>query len=484
MIHRRRFRLSCLLVSLCLVASGGWQPGVAGELRVGTAVASITPDQPIALQGQMHTRIGSTVDAPLEVSVVALESVEGANSLDRAIMVSCDVCYTPMTVVKQVREQLQKLLPEFDTQKLFLTSTHTHTGPVFEDGMYNLPSEGVMLPSKYSEFFAERVAQAAAQAWQHRQPGAVSWGLGHAVVGHNRRAVYADGTAKMYGDTTVPEFRGIEGYEDHTVETLFFWNKEGKLIATAINFACTAQEVEGKSTVDADFVHPMRSELRARYGDQLAVLAWVGAAGDQSPHLMFRQRAEDRMRELRKLSRTEEIGRRLVSAVEESLEGARQDIRTDVPLIHKVEVLQLPTRMVTEQELAEAQAQVNELAKDPAQQRIMLWHQAVIDRYHGQQPSNTQEAEIHVLRIGDVAVATNPFELFLDFGVQLKSRSPALQTFVIQLVHGAGYLPTADAVRGGGYSAIVASSEVGPEGGQVLVDKSLKSIQSLWPKAQ
>ena len=486
MLRHDLLRPGWMLLSLGLLAACGWHTTLtselrASELRIGTTVASITPDQPIALQGQMHTRIGSTVDAPLEVSVVALESVEGANSLDRAILVSCDVCYTPMTVVQQVRAQLSRLLPEFDTEKLFLTSTHTHTGPVFEDGMYNLPAEGVMLPSKYTKFFAQRVAEAAAQAWKNRQPGAVSWGLGHAVVGHNRRAVYADGTAKMYGATTVPEFRAIEGYEDHTVETLFFWNQEGTLVATAVNFACTAQEVEGKSTVDADFVHPMRTALRAKYGDQLAVLAWIGSAGDQSPHLMFRQQAEDRMRELRKLSRTEEIGRRLVQAVEEALEGAKQDIRSDVPLIHKVEVLKLPARMVTEQELAEAQAQVAELAKDPAQQRIMLWHQAVVDRYHEQQPSKTQEAEVHVLRIGDIAVATNPFELFLDFGIQMKSRSPALQTFVIQLVHGAGYLPTADAVRGGGYSAIVESSEVGPEGGQVLVDKSLELIQSLWP---
>ena len=28
--------------------------------------------------------------------------------------------------------------------------------------------------------------------------------------------------------------------------------------------------------------------------------------------------------------------------------------------------------------------------------------------------------EVHVLRLGDVAMATNPFELFLDYGIQIK----------------------------------------------------------------
>ena len=387
-------------------------------------------------------------------------------------MISCDVCYFPAEVVEQVRQQLCHLLPEFDSRKLFLSATHTHTGPVFEEGLYDIPKEGVLPPSEYTRFFVERVAEAAAKAWQSRQPGAVGWGLGHAVVGHNRRAVYADGTAQMYGATDTANFRGIEGYEDHAVETLFFWDLDKKLVATAINFACTAQEVEGKSTVDADFVHPVRVALSARHGEQLAVLAWIGAAGDQSPHLMFRKQAEDRMRELRKLTRVDEIARRIVSGVDEALDGAQQDIRTDVPLVHKIEVLKLPVRMVTDPELAEAKAQVETLSKDPTQQRIMLWHQAVIDRYQQQQAKThlTQDVEVHVLRLGDVAICTNPFELFLDFGMQMKSRSKALQTFVIQLVNGAGYVPTAKAVRGGGYSAIIQSNEVGPEGGQVLTD--------------
>ena len=85
------------------------------------------------------------------------------------------------------------------------------------------------------------------------------------------------------------------------------------------------------------------------------------------------------------------------------------------------------------------------------------------------------------MRLGDVAIATNPFELFTDFGIQMKSRSKAEQTFVIQLACKSGiYLPTAEAVKGGSYSATVKSNLVGPEGGQVLVDRTVEEINKLW----
>jgi hypothetical protein len=41
------------------------------------------------------------------------------------------------------------------------------------------------------------------------------------------------------------------------------------------------------------------------------------------------------------------------------------------------------------------------------------------------------------------------------------------------------YLPTTRGVRGGGYSAELYL--VGPEGGRVLVDESVKRINARWP---
>ena len=52
----------------------------------------------------------------------------------------------------------------------------------------------------------------------------------------------------------------------------------------------------------------------------------------------------------------------------------------------------------------------------------------------------------------------------------------------IQLAGPGSYVPTPRAARGGGYSAIVESNVVGPEGGQALTDRTVELINSLWPE--
>ncbi len=79
-------------------------------------------------------------------------------------------------------------------------------------------------------------------------------------------------------------------------------------------------------------------------------------------------------------------------------------------------------------------------------------------------------------------MVSNPFELFLDYGLRIKARSKALQTFVVQLAcDTGGYLPTAKAVTSGGYGAMAAEGLVGPEGGQALVDRTVELINGMWP---
>ncbi len=477
----RTFRTYCFSFVQLLM---GLNSVAAGELFVGGATINITPDRPVALWGQLHTRISNGVESPITATVLALESRVGGNSVEQTILVACDLVAIPTEALERVRALVAAKHPDFPVKKIVLSATHTHTAPVLIEGVYEIPRDGLIQPTEYVEFFSNRVADGIIAAWNSRQPGKVGWGMGHAVIAQNRRAVYDDGTAVMYGRTDGSNFHMIEGYEDHGVDVLYFWDQEGKLIATAINVACPAQEVEGRSAINADFWHHVRESLRAEYGSGLHILGWTGAAGDQSPHLMFRKAAEERMMKLRGLNRLQEISRRIVSAWKEAFEGAKQEMHSDILHLHHVEVLELPRREVLKREWADAKAKIAELLPQKGMHTLIYWHGEVVKRYEQQQAGTTEpyKRELHVIRLGNIAIATNPFELYTDYGIQIKARSPALQTFIIQLAGPGSYLPSQRAVIGGGYSAIAESNEVGPEAGRLLVDRTVERLQEIWKK--
>ena len=471
--------------ALTLVANGA--NGV--ELLVGAATADITPEPPVVLAGM---RVADTIQSRCTAGVLALESREADRAIDQAIMVSCDLCILP-GIQEGFRKHVADRLPGFDINKLFLAATHTHTSMMVYKNQYDEKDYGdAVQPEEYVPLLYERMAEAVVKAWESRAPGAVAWGLGHAVVGCNRRAVYEDGRARMYGNTNDPEFRRIEGYEDHAVDVLCFYDHEKRLKATAITLACPAQSAP-RGQVSADFWHDVRQLLRKRYGEHLCVLGFCAPAGDQSPTPMFRKKSEARMDRLRGLTRTEELGRRIVEAFDDVAGVIAKDVRTDLPLVHLVRQVDLPAQIVTEAQCADAKTICDEMdakkARGEAGTRRWYWrvyYGMVVDRYHAQQAGKRRiyPVELHVLRLGDVAIATNPFELYLDYGVRIQARSMAGQTILIQLASPplgyAGYVPTPRAVKAAGYSAEVVVNMVGPEGAGVLVDRTVELIDYLW----
>ena len=484
MNNERAFSRAGIVVFALLTAAGV----SAAELWIGAAEADITPDRPISLSGQFHQRISTKIESRCTASVLALESRENGKPGDCAILVSLDVVSLRDTQ-NEFKSYFAKRLPGFDTNKLFLAATHTHTGPTL--AQENFSDYGkAMQPKEYVPFMFERMGDAVVKAWEARKPGAVAWGLGHAVVGQNRRAVYANGAAEMYGKTDRPDFRGLEGWEDHAVDVLCFFDASKRLVAASITVPCPSQTVEGLYEVSADYWHHVREELRKKYGAELVVLGFCGPAGDQVPRPMLRNAAEARMERLRKVSRKQELGRRIAAAFEETWEVIQNDVRSDVPFAHRVERFDVPGRKLTEMEYAEAKKGYAEYAAKPATDPNvygrMRWYKRTLDRYEAQQKADpTGTLEVHVLRLGDVAIATNPFELFVDYAMQIQGRSPAGQTVLIQLaspVGMSGYLPSERAVKGGGYSAVPQSSPIGPEGGHMLVERTLEAIKVLFGK--
>lgn len=478
------------IVFVCVIATLVVSPTSAAELRIGAATADITPDRLVPLTGNRFVRITREIESRLSASVLALESREGDRVVDQAIMVSCDLCVIRPGVQEGFRKHLARRLPGFDLNKLFLAATHTHASPEIQQDRYDERDYGdAMQPKEYVPWLYERMADAVVKAWESRAKGAVAWGLGHAVAGHNRRVVYSDGTAKMHGSLNTPEFRSIEGFEDHAVHVLCFYDSQKRLKAAAITIATTGQAAGGNK-VSADFWDNARRLIRERHGKDVCVLGFCAPAGDQTPRPQVDKESEERMCKLRGSTYSEEIGRRVAVAFDDVVGVIAKDIRTDVPLTHRVRQVDLPARIITDAEYAVANKVCEEIDTRKNREKTDAWmrhfHGLVVERYLAQQKGEwkTYAMEMHVLRLGDVAIATNPFELFVDYGVQIRGRSPAVQTFLIQLATSgtqqAYYVPTPRAVSGGGYSAEPTHNIVAPEGAQALVDRTVAEINEIW----
>jgi hypothetical protein len=457
------------------------------ELKVGTASVDITPNKAVALWGQFGMRLSTKPDTSLTANIVALQSGDVTTTF-----VSLDLLQLPEVFVKAVRDAVAKKDGSINVESIVLTATHTHTAPVLQPGTPGIPvNVQTMTVEETIAYLADKISDGILAAWKNLAPGKMSYGLDRNSIGFSRRAVYSNGSARMYGNTNQADFVNLEGMDDDDVGSIFFYDPQDNLKAIIVNVACPSQVVEGQSAVNADYWLPVRNKLRARYGDGIVVLGWGSAAGDMSPRPIVHKAANSRMRKLRGINEMEELARRIDISVSQTFDAVQKEKSPEPVLRHTAVTLQLPLAKISETQYREAQTAYNkvmeQVEKDPAcAPRVAFmardWHYGVVKRFEQLQkdPAATYPVEIHVVRLGDLVVCSNPFELYCEYGIRIKARSKATQTFIVQLSGFGSYLPTERAQAAGHYSAIPQSNIIGPEGGQMLVDKTVHIIDELW----
>ena len=480
------------------------------ELLIGWSEADITPDlngKPVPLNGQYYARTARGVRSRLKSVVVAVSSGDECFITGSIDNVGCE-----KTFHDAVCARAAELEPEIDPGRIFLNAIHTHCAPTLairpKQNVWKTSEEGTLTPEEYAAYVVPIVAQNIVDAWHSRKKGGIVRGFGNARVGHCRRAVYADGTAEMYGDTTRRYFVGMEAGEDSGVEMLFTCDETGRKTGMILNVACPSQVMESTYYVSSDFAGETRELLKREFGDGFHTIYEISPAGCQSPRDLVRHYTsepdfwhEDGVRVL---------AGRLLDAVRKADLGP---VEFEPVLKHTVTPVALPRRragyldfeaasaelkrltdIMPEKEAFEAfcaETHANEELGGPGPYDSKLHHfvlirnaMAVIKRYHEQDEAPELHFDMHVVRLGDAVFASNPFELYLYYGQNIKARSHAEQTFLVQLSVGsdihAGYLPSPDAERFGGYGGLIINGQVGSDGGYKLADTTVDAINRLF----
>ena len=419
-----------------------WDPSA---VQIGWASVDMTPplDPPVRMRGGVDA---TGVMDPITATALAIDSP--AHPDEAVILISVDLLWVPdgnrnkPDLLGEVRASISQHNPNISPDNVILMATHTHVAPTITEAN--------------KVFYAEKIAQAATLAWENKIPSAVSYGLGHAVAGHNRIVTHHDGTSRMVGSLqqgkiSHPDFSHIEGFEDHTVHLLYTFDAREQLTGVVVNISCPSQVQRGDE-LSADFWHEVRQELDARLGRAIHLLPQVSASGDVATIVMVERKGEDRMARLRypeltdaRALRRRQIAHRVVEAILNVL-PYMDDVMEQTPhLDHEIKRVDLPGG--------------------------------------GDCATPTGESypvELHGLRISEISMITSPFELYLDYGTRIKGRSPATQTFVVELAGSGSYLPTRRAIAGGGYGARDSECYVGANGGNLLVEESIELLERMW----
>ena len=497
-------------------------------LNIGWAETDITPDKRVSLTGQFAERISEYVEKPLTATALAID-----NGSDQVVFVSCDLAVVSANLVADVRIRLSGNHLGLDPEKVILNAIHTHTGPGYPErkrcikkgsgGIKDLrllmeeflrpgqkyvenqsitSGSDIATPEEVYALLLERLPKVILKAWEGRRKGSFSNAFGRAAVGMCRRVVYSDHSAQMWGDTNTAVFTSLEGGSDTGIELLYFFDEEKKLTGIVANVACPAQCVQHRMFVSPDYWGEVKVRLREYFGEDIFLLPQCSAAGDQCPIDLVRwvepdsdlndpnitqrklknRKADPSMFDIQGMRKA---GKRIASEIIEVWEEGLDEPEEAPVFMHEVKTMQLPLRCATFADLEWAKQGIRDYLSriqgdvnynDLASLQRYL---GVLKRFELQEELETVDTEVHVIRLGTVAIATNPFELFLDYGNQIKARSKASQTFLVQLACGGeGYLPTQKAEEGGHYSAFIASGQVGHVGGDQLVRETLKVINS------
>ena len=137
-------------------------------------------------------------------------------------------------------------------------------------------------------------------------------------------------------------------------------------------------------------------------------------------------------------------------------------------------------RYPTKEEVAWAESVKTKRIKPMSTSRYSTY--STVLAYASPEMPPTLDVIVQTHRIGDLALAAMPFEVFAEIGLELKQRSPIQPLMNISIANGShGYLPTPEQHKLGGYETWPGTNNLEPQASVKMLDALLEMANEVKP---
>jgi len=435
-------------------------------LKIGLARADITPHAGIEMAG-FGKRIQPSVGVNDPLYATALVATDETTAV---AVVDCDLLGVRADFTSEVRGKIEPLAG-IPGPNVMIVCTHTHYGPTIPRGDAGSPASRSTYEWAYREHLAFQLAGLVYEAKANMEPVRLRTGMGRCDVGVNRREKTADGRI-VFGNNP-------QGPVDRAVGVCRIDTAAGKPLAALVNFTAhpNGQDAQIRK-ISADYVGCMRRVVQDITGASCLFLQ--GAAGNVSI-----QSAET------DYSAACSSGKRLgqeAARVWETAEPINADCVRTVSRMVDLPPYRGLSRPHAEEQVREAQRDLEAARQGPrSTPGLIQWYEHNLKRLTDLLGSWTDPAlvpppvktELQTCRLGDLACACVPGELFNEIGTEIKQRSPFRHTFLAAYANDSiGYLPTVPAFKEGGYE-VNQGCRVAPEAITMMVDRFVDMLREI-----
>ncbi|HWA98831.1 MAG TPA: neutral/alkaline non-lysosomal ceramidase N-terminal domain-containing protein, partial [Pirellulales bacterium] len=445
--------------------------------RAGAATSNITPLIGDLVVGGFDPQPSKHIHDELHARCLVLD--DGAT---RIAMVVCDNLSLAREVCDEAKELASKATG-IPTNRILISATHTHSGVSGRSQRLLTPDPQL---STYQQFLVRRIADGLVRAVNNLEPARIGWGVGaEPDQVFNRRWYMKPGPdlanpfggvdqVRMNPPAKSPNLIEPAGPTDPQVSFLSVQSRDGRPIALLANYSLHYVGGTTGSAISADYFAVFADRIQQMLGADRLDPPFVGmmsngTSGDVNNNNVLhphpKQPPYGRMRIVANAVAAE------VYRVHQSIE-----FHDWVPLGMTERELTVASRKPTPEMVARAKRLVAGEQK-PDHARDLAYANRTLDMETAP-PEVTMV--LQAIRIGDLGIATSPFETFTETGLEIKQRSPWKPTFTIELANGAyGYLPTPEQHRLGGYETWLGTNRVEINASRKMTDALVNMLEEL-----